>query len=144
MPYCRHCHEEISKFDTDICPHCGGDKPIATGYKTMDVTRAFGTIEGRQMPKTRSQKTFAILAMTFGYFGVHNFYIFRPKRGLIDILITLALVGGMGSALFFSGALVSAMAFLTPFFAVWLCHILLGVYYMKIESPKDGKGEFLR
>ena len=144
MPYCRSCHQQISKFDTDICPYCGEKNPISSGYKTLDVTRTFGTIEGREMPKTKSQRTFAILAMTLGYFGVHNFYIYRPKRGLIDILITLVLVLGVGFGLFFGGVMQNAMAFLIPFFVVWAAHIALGVYYLKIESPKDGKGDFLR
>lgn len=144
MPYCRHCHQEISKFDTDICPHCGGEKPIASGYKTMDVTRTFGTVEGKKMPKTKSQKVFSVLAMLLGYFGVHNFYIYRYSRAVIDILITVVLVASVGSGLFFSGLIPNALAFLIPFFAIWVCHILLGIYYGRIEAPKDGRGEFLR
>ena len=146
MPYCQHCHKEISKFDTDICPHCGGARPIAEGYKTMDVTKAFGTVDGGdyKMPKTRSQKTFALLCMLLGYFGVHDFYIYRPSRGVLSILVTLALTLGVGLPLFLTRAFANPGAFLIPFGAVWLFHIVLGLYFLKVESPKDGRGDFLR
>lgn len=146
MPYCQYCHEEISKFDTDICPHCGAKKPIAQGYKTMDVTRAFGAVDGSEykMPKTRSQKTFCILTMTLGFFGVHEFYIYRPKRGLVSIAVTLLFVLAVGLPLFLTGALANALAFLIPFAVVWIAHVALGIFYFRVESPKDGRGDFLR
>ncbi|MCR5348836.1 MAG: TM2 domain-containing protein [Bacilli bacterium] len=145
MPYCRHCHEEISKFDTDICPHCGGPKPIEKGYKTMDVTRVFGTVEGNfKMPKSRSQKTFCLLCMLLGYFGIHEFYIYRPARGIVSLLVTLAVTLGVGLPLFLTGVLGNALAFVLPFLLVWACFVGLGLYYRKVESPKDGRGEFLR
>ena len=144
MPYCRHCHEEISKFDTDICPHCGGAKPIAAGYQTMDVTKTFGTMQGDfEMPKTRSQKVFAILCMTLGYFGIHEFYIYRKKVGFFELLATLILVGGGGTALFLT-IVHNAFAYLIPFLILWVIYVVRGIYYLKVESPKDGKGDFLR
>ena len=145
MPYCRHCHQEITKFDTDICPYCGGDKPIATGYKTMDITRPFKPVGGDYaMPKTRSQKTFCLLCALVGYFGVHDFYIFRAKRGLLDCLLSIAFVLAVGLPLFFTGAFANALAFVLPFALVWLFHVILAILYWKVESPKDGKGDFLR
>ena len=146
MPYCRHCHQEISKFDTDICPRCGGARPIAQGYKTMDVTRNFATVSGEQysMPKTRSQKTFSLLCMLLGYFGVHEFYIYRKSRAIAIIFITLAFVGGVGSLLFFLTPLHNVLAYLLPFLVLWVIYIVLGIFYRKVEAPKDGKGEFLR
>ena len=145
MPYCRNCHKEISRFDNDICPHCGTPHPIAEGYKTMDVTKAFRAGDANYVPpKTRSQKVFAALCMGLGYFGVHEFYIYRPKRGFISIALTVVLIAAFGFPMFFSGVLKNAFAFLIPFFFVWFVHIILGIYYFKVESPKDGKGDFLR
>ena len=145
MPYCRHCHKEISKFDTDICPCCGGAKPIADGYKTIDVTRTFdAAYTDAKMPKTRSQKAFCVLTMTLGYFGVGEFYIYRPKRALFCLISTLIVVSGGGSALFFSNALRNALAFVLPFLGLWLIYVVAGIVYLKVDSPKDGKGDFLR
>lgn len=145
MPYCRFCHKEISKFDTDICPHCGEKNPIAQGYKTMDVTRNFKTLGAEvDAPKTKSQKVYAFLCMGLGYFGIHNFYIYRTQRGLIDIAITVLFIMAIGLPLFFTGVLANALAFIIPFLFVWLVNVGLGFYYLKVEAPKDGKGDFLR
>ena len=27
MPTCRHCHNQISRFDVDVCPYCGTANP---------------------------------------------------------------------------------------------------------------------
>ena len=146
MPYCRYCSEEISKFDTDICPHCGGKKPIAEGYRTMDITRAIGVVgEGDyKAPKARSHKAFAILCMTLGYLGVHDFYIYRPARGFACILITLGFVSAVGFPLFFLNVIPNALAFILPFAFEWIVFFFVGLMYMKVESPKDGRGDFLR
>lgn len=146
MPYCRNCHQEISRFDTDICPHCGTPQPIAQGYKTMDVTKAFKAENSNEyeLPKTKSQKVFAILCMTLGNFGVHEFYIYRPKRGFVALGLTIFFVLAFGLPMFFTKILDNAWAFVIPFAFLWLLHILLGIYYLRVESPKDGKGEFLR
>ena len=146
MPYCRHCHQEISKFDTDICPKCGGSKPIAEGYQTMDITRAIDVVEGAHydMPKSRSQKTFAILCMTLGYLGIHDFYIYRNIRGVACILISLVFVSAVGFPLYFLQLVPNALAFLLPFAFEWIIFVLVGILYLKVEAPKDGHGDFLR
>lgn len=145
MPYCRHCHKEISKFDTDICPHCGEKKPIADGYRTMDITRTMDTLsqEGYELPKSRSQKTFAILCMCLGYFGIHEFYIYRKTRGILCIFLTHFFVCAVGFPLTFAW-LHNALGFLIPFLIEWVFYVILGILYLKVESPKDGRGEFLR
>ncbi len=145
MPNCKFCHKEISKFDTDICPHCGGIHPIDPNYKTMDITKNIKTVAGEdfQLPKTRSQKTCGILCMALGWLGVHDFYIYMPKRALIHILVTLVLVLGIGFPVYFA-AWPNPMAFLIPLIVVILAHIPLGYVLWKVESPKDGRGEFLR
>lgn len=145
MPYCKHCHQEISKFDTDICPHCGGEKPIAIGYQTMDVTRTFKTAQGDyEMPRTRSQKIFSLLCMFLGFFGVHEFYIYRPKRGIFCIVLTILAIVAVGLPLYLTGLLHNALAFVIPLLGVWALFVIMGFLYLKVESPKDGRGEFLR
>ena len=145
MPNCKFCHQEITKFDTDVCPHCGAIHPIDPNYKTMDITKNIKTLTGEHfdLPKTRSQKVFGILCMTLGWAGVHDFYIYMPKRAFLHILVTLALTLGIGLPVFFL-AWQNVLAFLIPFLFVWLVHVPLGLVYWKVESPKDGRGEFLR
>ena len=145
MPNCKFCHQEISKFDTDVCPHCGAIRPIDPNYKTMDITKNIKTVagDGFELPKTGSQKTYGILCMTLGFLGIHDFYIHLPKRGFAHILATLVLVLGIGMPVFFA-AWPNPFAFLIPLFVVMLAHVPLGYVLWKIESPKDGRGEFLR
>ena len=146
MPYCRNCHKEISKFDNDVCPYCGTRKPIDPAYKTMDVTTNIAKLaaDGYELPKTRSQKAFCYLCMFLGCFGVHYFYIYLPKRGVLDLFCTLVCVLGIGLPLTLTGVFVSAFAFLIPFFVLFLLHVGLGFYFFSVQSPKDGKGDFLR
>ena len=144
MPNCKFCHKEITKFDTDICPHCGAIRPIDPNYKTMDITKNIKTVAGDfDLPKTRSQKVFGILCMTLGWLGIHDFYIYLPKRGLAHILVTLIVVLGIGLPVYFA-AWQNVLAILIPLFVVILAHVPLGYALWKIESPRDGRGEFLR
>ena len=78
------------------------------------------------------------------FFGVHEFYIKRPKIGLVILIITLVLVGGLGSILAFAAHMHPALAYLIPFGADWLFFIVYGILFLKKDSPKDGEGEFLR
>ena len=144
MPYCRNCHQEISKFDTDICPYCGERHPIDSHYQTMDVTRGFSSLEGQyELPKAKSLKATRLLCAFLGYFGIHWFYIHRPKRGAVDLLLTLLVVGGIGSLLLFT-PLSPVGCYLIPFFALWAVYIAEAIAMGRLDSPKDGRGEFLR
>lgn len=144
MPYCKYCNQPISKFDTDICPNCGGVSPIDPNYETMDITKRFDHFSGGPLYRSKSQKVAAILSMTWGFFGLHEFYIKRPKIGLVILIITLVLVGGLGSILAFAAHMHPALAYLIPFGADWLFFIVYGILFLKKDSPKDGEGEFLR
>ena len=145
MPSCKYCHQEISKFDTDICPHCGARRPIDPNYKTMDITKNIKTVagDGYELPKSRSQKVYGILCMTLGWLGVHDFYIYMPKRGAMHLIATILLVLIVGLPVFFA-AWPNPLAFIIPLLVAILAHIPLGYVYWKVESPKDGRGEFLR
>ena len=145
MPYCKSCHREISKFDTDICPYCGEESPIDSNYKTMDITRRIDQMDPSfKLYKSKSQKVCAILSMTFGYFGVHNFYIKKNSLGYIDIAITVALVGILGSGLAFATPLPVWLGYVLSFLAAWAIFLLNGFIILKKDSPRDGSGEFLR
>ena len=144
MPYCKYCNQPISKFDTDICPNCGGASPIDPNYETMDITKRFDHFQGGTLYRSKSQKVAAILSMTCGFFGVHEFYIKRPKIGLIILAITLVLVGGLGSILACAAGAHPALAYTIPFGVDWLFFVGYGILFLKKDSPKDGEGEFLR
>ncbi|MCR5491506.1 MAG: TM2 domain-containing protein [Bacilli bacterium] len=145
MPYCKSCHAKISKFDTDICPHCGERNPIDPDYATMDITKRFDLMgDNEPLYRSKSQKTASILSMTLGYFGVHFFYIKKINFGIFAILATLVLVGGIGSALYFGADVHPAISYLAPFAAVWVYWLVYGILFSKRNSPKDGEGEFLR
>ena len=79
-----------------------------------------------------------------GYFGIHNFYLGFQRKGIIEIILTLLFVGGVGSALFFTNVLPNALAFLFPFLFCWLVAAVCSITYYKKENLKDGHGEFLR
>lgn len=146
MPYCKYCKKEISKFDSDVCPHCGGISPIEDNYKTMDVTTSFGKYgKDISLYKSKSHKKFALLCMLLGMIGVHNFYIHKQKTAYINIAVSILFIACLGLILYFSGAIKNYyLAFLLPFIILFVIYLFLGLYYLKKDSLKDGEGEFLR
>ena len=109
----------------------------------MDVTSNITGIENHELYRTRSQKTAALLAMFLGVFGIHEFYIRKPKKGLVILLTSLLFIGAIGCLLFFT-VLKNALAFVIPFALGWIIYFVYGFVFLKKDSPKDGNGEFLR
>lgn len=145
MPKCRYCHESISRLDKEICPFCGGKKPLeGIDDSTIDITKVFDPVELKnQNLKPRSKKAAGIFAILLGILGVEEFYIYRHKRALIALAITLIAIGGIGSILFFF-ALHNAFGFLIPYFVLEIYYIFKGVYILTSPTVKDGRGEFLK
>ena len=145
MPKCRYCHEQISRLDKDICPFCGGKKPLeGVDDSTIDITKAFDPVElKKQHLLPKSKKIAAVLCFICGIFGLDEFYISRPKHALITLVITLLLIGGVGSILFFC-ALKNVFGYLIPYFTCETYFILKGVYFLLSPTIKDGRGEFLK
>jgi hypothetical protein len=146
MPKCRNCHHEISSFDKDICPFCGTENPIASDYKTQDMTQFVDPVSGDyKLYKSKAKKTMALLTMFLGCFGVGFFYIEKKKEGLISLLVTLLWTGGLGSLLFFLVApLHNALGYVLPFLAIYLAFFIFSLFLFHNDSLKDGNGEFLR
>lgn len=145
MPYCKYCHREITRFDSDICPHCGGKKPLEDNYKTMDVTQTLTGVklEG-ELYRSKSRKTFALLCCLAGYAGAHSFYLGKNLRGAIELLISILIIGGFGSLLYFAAAK-SFLCYLIPALLVVAFYVAAGVFYLfNGQSLKDGHGELLR
>ena len=144
MPYCKSCHKEISRLDNDVCPYCGEKNPIDRDYATKDVTSHINPIEGGyELYKSKSHKAYAILCMTLGFFGIHDFYVGFWKRGLAFLTAFIVLIGGFGSLLYFL-AWPSFWAYLVFVFAFILFDVALGVVLLLKEPLKDAEGEFLR
>lgn len=145
MPKCRYCHESISRLDKEICPFCGGKKPLeGIDDSTIDITKVFNLVELKENNlKPRSKKVAGILAMLLGVFGIDEIYISRPKRALIAIAITLLVIGGLGTILF-CFALKNVFGFLIPYFVIEIYYIFKGTYMLTSPTLKDGRGEFLK
>lgn len=145
MPKCHYCHEELSRLDKDICPFCGAKKPLeGVDESTIDITKMYDPVNLRTTLKPRSRILAGILSFILGVFGIHEFYIFRKKRGFVILLISICLIGGLGTLLFFTGLKGNVFAYLIPFFIVELYCILEGVILLVSHTIKDGRGEFLK
>jgi len=144
MPRCKFCNREITSFDKDLCPYCGGKKPIDESYKTMDITRHIDPLSGEyKLYKSKSKNVAIVLCCLFGYFGAHDFYLLYNKRGILSLLCSLCFVGIVGSILTFCTPL-SWFGFLVAFGLVWAAYLGFGISLLVRDSLKDGNGEFLR
>ncbi|MCQ2743007.1 MAG: TM2 domain-containing protein [Bacilli bacterium] len=144
MPYCRNCHKEISKFDTDICPHCGEKEPIDSSYKTMDITTHLSQeAKGFKLYKAKSHKKVILLSCLLGYVGAHNFYLGFKKMALIEIAITVLLVLGVGLPLVLTGCFANPFAFIIPFAVIWAAYAVNGFRLKAKEDLKDSNGELV-
>lgn len=145
MPKCHYCHEELSRLDKDICPFCGAKKPLeGVDESTIDITKMYDPVNLGSTLKPRSRIIAGILSFILGILGIHEFYIYRKKRGLVILLVSLFFIGGLGTLLFFTLLKGNAFAYLIPLFIVELYCILEGVILLVNHTVKDGRGEFLK
>ncbi|MCR5079664.1 MAG: hypothetical protein K6B65_07100 [Bacilli bacterium] len=145
MPKCKYCNKEIQRFDADICPYCGQPDPIPKDYRTMDVTKTILKldVDGDSLYRSKSRKQYILLCMLLGWTGAHDFYIVRNNLGFIDILISVIVIGGLGSGLCF-GTPLSFFGYLIAFGVVFLGFFAYSFVLRLKDSPRDGNGEFLR
>ncbi len=144
MPKCQNCNHEISSFDKDICPYCGAKNPISSDYRTMDETGDIRTLEGYDLPKSKSHLACAVLSILLGFVGSDFFYLGYKKNGVFAIGVSvvlflapfLGLFLGMGNLLL---GLIIGIALM------YLPGIVRGfLYLIKGNTMKDAKGELLR
>lgn len=144
MPTCRHCHNQISRFDVDVCPYCGTASPIEEGYKTMDVTKTIGDLKlPKELYKSRSRLSAALLSFFLGPFGFHFFYLRKPIAGILALLATCFGIAGLGTLVYWF-AFRSIWAFLIFVIIDYAVYAGFGLFYLTYDSAKDGKGELLR
>ena len=145
MPKCRYCHESISRLDKDVCPFCGGTKPLSgVSDQTMDITKVFDPEEMKAAKVApRSKKIAGVLAIFLGFLGIDEHYLYSSKKGLLMMAISLAFIGGLGSLLFFV-AMDNVLAYLIPYFVLEFYFLAKGIVLFTSNTIKDGRGEFLK
>jgi len=77
--FCKHCGSQIDD-DCVICPNCG--KQVGELKQSQDILK-----NGIGVTKSgKSKVTAGIFALLLGGIGVHNFYMGKIGRGVLDIL----------------------------------------------------------
>ena len=145
MPVCRHCGSRISKFDKDRCPICGEINPLeGTNSDTIEITSQVNLNDadfGDYKPKRKS--IFLILSILIGFTGSQFFYLRYLKAGLITLLISLAIFGGVFS-IFYFGANNLLLGILIPLIIVYVANIVFGIIIYLKPSFKDAHGNLLK
>lgn len=83
---CEECGKQISDKAT-ACPHCGAPTRV-----TDTQPMAASPVQQVQLVKSaKSRGIYIILALFFGFLGVHNFYAGRIGVGVAQLLTVLLL-----------------------------------------------------
>ncbi len=144
MATCKNCHRKINRLDSDICPYCGCENPIDSNYKTMDFTSNLKQYAGNEaLYRSKKKKIYVLLCMLVGYFGIHEFYLGKKKKAIIEAAVSIVAIAAIGTVLFFLTPL-KGFGFLVAFGGVWVLFLILGLILSTRTSLKDGKEEFLR
>ena len=103
MTKCKYCGQNISRLDKEICPFCGGKKPLdGTDTTTQDITKVVDSIDHPVEIKHKKRVITAIFAFLLGFLGIHEFYLGKMKKGLIALGCSLGLIACIGLILFFA------------------------------------------
>lgn len=148
MPTCKYCHKQIDRVrDKDMCPYCGGKNPIDESYETKDITQFVSPVAKEyELYKSHSRKTASFLCLFLGLFGAHDFYMGFRKRAILELVLSILVIVGVGLALFYGlkGKLGIAVCLVIPFSTLFLGYALYSIRLFLSESLKDAQGEFLR
>ena len=146
MPKCKYCHENITRFDKEICPFCGGKKPLdGIDDSTYDITQCIDIMkeQGEITFKQRSHITNALLCMFLGIFGADAFYLGFYKIGIIRIVINALIFSGISFPVFFTTSL-GGLAFAISGGILFVIYFILGIVNFFIKGKKDANGVFIR
>lgn len=147
MPKCKYCHENITKFDKEICPFCGGKKPLeGVDDSTYDITQFVDIMKKSDQEvkfKQRKRVTNGLLCMFLGIFGADAFYLGFKKIGFIRLIIDILIYAAISLILFFFTDL-SFYSFIIPFGALFVIYFIIGIINLSIRGKKDINGVFLR
>ena len=147
MPKCKYCHENITKFDKEICPFCGGKKPLeGVDDSTYDITQFVDIMKKSDQEvkfKQRKRVTNGLLCMFLGIFGADAFYLGFKKIGFIRLIIDIVIYAAIRLILFFFTEL-SFYSFIIPFGVLFIIYFIIGIINLSIRGKKDINGVFLR
>lgn len=147
MPKCKYCHENITKFDKEICPFCGGKKPLeGVDDSTYDITQFVDIMKKSDQEvkfKQRKRVTNGLLCMFLGIFGADAFYLGFKKIGFIRLIIDIVIYVTISLILFFFTEL-SFYSFIIPFGVLFIIYFIIGIINLSIRGKKDINGVFLR
>ena len=144
MAQCKYCRASITRIDREVCPFCGGKRPLdGTDTSTQDVTKIVDQLENAVEIKHKKRIVAAFLAVFFGLFGAPHFYLGKVKKGFLTACICLGLIGVVGLILFFAAKWHSVFAFLIPYFVVEAYSLFTAFVYLTRHNIQDSHGEFL-
>lgn len=147
MPKCKYCHENITKFDKEICPFCGGKKPLeGVDDSTYDITQFVDIMKKSDQEvkfKQRKRVTNGLLCMFLGIFGADAFYLGFKKIGFFRLIIDIVIYAAISLILFFFTEL-SFYSFIIPFGVLFIIYFIIGIINLSIRGKKDINGVFLR
>ena len=147
MPKCKYCHENITRFDKEICPFCGSKKPLeGVDDATYDITQCIDIINNKDKSTKFAQKkrtTNALLCMFLGFFGADAFYLGFKNIGIFRIVINIILASGISLVLFFLTKL-NYLAFIIGFGSIFAIYFIFGIVNFFIKGKKDANGVFVR
>lgn len=147
MPKCKYCGENITKFDKEICPFCGGKKPLeGVDSFTVDITQTINTVDKKtiQNYKQHSKVVNSLLCMFLGIFGADSFYLGYFKLGISRLLVGLVYIIGLFCILFFAVNLDLLISFLISFGSIFIVYFILGIIGFFLHNRKDCNGVFLK
>ena len=143
MAQCKYCHANITRIDKEVCPFCGGKRPLdGTDTSTQDVTKIVDQLENPVEIKHKKRTVAAILAVLLGFVGAPHFYLGKHKKGFLTAAICLGFISSVGLLLLFVAKL-HVWSFLIPYFVTEIYSLASAYVYLTNHSLQDSHGEFL-
>ena len=144
MPTCKNCHSRIDKFNKDFCPICGVEKPFeGVSSDTVEITTNIDTTTLDIDYNPRKKKTFFLLFIGLGIFGVPFFYIYKRKVGIIYCLVNVILLGALITILCLFTQIHVALVIVLMLLVFIAINFCVGLYMYNSPNLKDGHGDFL-
>ena len=148
MPKCKYCGENITKFDKEICPFCGGKKPLeGVESYTVDITQTINTVDKNNLKNFRAHRKIvnSLLCMFLGIFGADSFYLGHIKLGISRFLVGLLYIVVLFCLLYFlPTGLNIGFCFLISIGSIFLVYFIIGIILFFKNGLKDSNGVFLR
>ena len=144
MAQCKYCHASITRIDKEVCPFCGGKRPLdGTDTSTQDVTKIVDQLENAVEIKHKKRWIAVVLSILFGFLGAPHFYLGKNKKGFLTATICLGFIAAVGLVLLFVVKLPAIWSFLIPYFGTEIYSLACAFVYITNHSIQDSHGEFL-